>query len=334
MFHTSARDQGKSGRGTVEPRKRRRWQLRPTVVVLEDRRLLSTFTVTNNATSGAGSLPYEIGLANTAGGANTIVFGSFFNTPQTITLGGTQLELSTANESVTIKGPNKGVMVSGGGASRVFQVDASVSASISGLTITGGTTPSGSFGTTTGDGGGLANFGTTTLNNCAISGNSAAYDGGGVSDDGTLTMTNCTVSGNSAVLGGGGVFNANSGTATLTNCTVSGNSTTGNAGGGVYNKHMCDPDRLHRQRQLRRLRRRRSGHRRRAYQGDINISGTTTLTNCTVSGNSAGNSGGGVANFIFSGGEGPFIMIASNLPSAATPPSPAAACTTLAARPR
>ena len=115
MFHNSARDQGKSGRGTVEPRKRRRWRMRPTVVVLEDRRLLSTFTVTNNASSGAGSLPYEIGLANTAGGANTIVFGSFFNTPQTITLGGTQLELSTANESVTITGPAAGVTVSGGG---------------------------------------------------------------------------------------------------------------------------------------------------------------------------------------------------------------------------
>ena len=191
MFHSSARDQGKSGRGTVEPRKRRRWRMRPTVAVLEDRRLLSTFTVTNNASGGAGSLPYEIGLANTAGGANTIVFGSFFNTPQTITLGGTQLELSTANGSVTITGPAAGVTVSGGGASRVFQIDGGVTASISGLTITGGNT--------TGSGGGLANFGTTSLTDCTVSGNSAAnYSyGGGLYNGGTLTMTNCTVSGNS-----------------------------------------------------------------------------------------------------------------------------------------
>ena len=57
MFHNSARDQRKSGRGTVERRKRRRWRMRPTVVVLEDRRLLSTFTVTNTRdSSGAGSL--------------------------------------------------------------------------------------------------------------------------------------------------------------------------------------------------------------------------------------------------------------------------------------
>ncbi len=220
MFHNSARDQGKSGRGTVERRKRRRW-MRPTVVVLEDRRLLSTLTVTNNASSGAGSLPYEIGLANTAGGANTIVFGSFFNTPQTITLGGTQLELSTANESVTITGPAAGVTVSGNNASRVFEVDGGVTASISGLTISGGNT--------TGDGGGLANFGTTTLNNCTVSGNSAGFfGGGGMYNGGTLTTTNCTASGNSADFGGG-VLNGNpvtyqAGTLMMTNCTVSGNS--------------------------------------------------------------------------------------------------------------
>ena len=253
MFHNSARDQGKSGRGTVEPRKRRRWRMRPTVVVLEDRRLLSTFTVTNNASSGAGSLPYEIGLANTAGGANTIVFGSFFNTPQTITLGGTQLELSTAHESVTITGPAAGVTVSGNGRAGCSRSNW-VTASISGLTISGGTT--------TGDGGGLANFGTTTLNNCTVSGNSA-YNGGGLSNDGTLTLTNCTVSGNSATAtpsnftktGGGGLYNG--GTLTMTNCTVSGNTARGVfTGGGVVN-----------------------GTR-------YNLVPTLTLTNCTISANS------------------------------------------------
>ena len=222
MFHNSARDQGKSGRGTVEPRKRRRWRLRPTVVVLEDRRLLSTLTVTNNASSGAGSLPYEIGLANTAGGANTIVFGSFFNAPQTITLGGTQLELSTANESVTITGPAAGVTVNGAGLSRVFQIDGGVTASISGLTISGGN--AGAFDN---NGGGLANFGTTTLTNCTVSGNSADFGGGGIYNAGTLTMTDCTVSGNSADIGGvlnGNPFTYQAGTLTMTNCTVSANS--------------------------------------------------------------------------------------------------------------
>ena len=61
----------------------------------------------------------------------------------------------------------------------MFQVDAGVTASISGLTITGGTTA--------GNGGGLYN------------------------DGGTATLTNCTVSGNSATgtaAGGGGVYNS------------------------------------------------------------------------------------------------------------------------------
>ena len=56
---------------------------------------------------------------------------------------------------------------------RVFQVDKGVTASLSGLTITGG-----------------------------VAGNSAV--GGGVySDGGTVTLSNCTVSGNSAGGGGG-----------------------------------------------------------------------------------------------------------------------------------
>ena len=52
------------------------------------------------------------------------------------------------------------------------------------------------------DGGGLWNYGTATLTDCTISGNSA-NDGGGVSAYGPLTLTACTVSGNSAAIGGG-----------------------------------------------------------------------------------------------------------------------------------
>ena len=65
--------------------------------------------------------------------------------------------------------------VSGGGLSRVFQVDAGVTASISGLTITGGSA------VTTCNGGGVDNIdGTATLTNCTVSGNSAAASGGGL----------------------------------------------------------------------------------------------------------------------------------------------------------
>ena len=72
-----------------------------------------TFTVTNTADSGVGSLRYEIGLANSAGGASTIAFGSLFNTPQTITLTSGQLELSNTTGTETITGPAVGVTVSG-----------------------------------------------------------------------------------------------------------------------------------------------------------------------------------------------------------------------------
>ena len=210
-------------------------------------------TTSDSLFPGAGllSLPEAVVFADfdRSGNSHITFDNQVFKTPQTITLTGTQLELSNTSGTETITGPNKGVTVSGGGLSRVFQVDGLVTASISGLTITGGTT--------TANGGGLYNFGTTTLTNCTISGNSAtSYGGGGVDNGGTLTLTNCTVSGNSAG-GGGGVFgHANCGTATLTNCTVSGNSATGDGGGAVQRRH-AHADQLHRQRQLRRRRRRR-----------------------------------------------------------------------------
>ena len=75
---------------------------------------------------------------------------------------------------------------------------------------------------------------------------------------------------------------------TLTNCTVSGNSAQ-HGGGGLYNRRHGHADQLHRQRQHRQRQRRRPVQRRH--------DGTTTLTNCTVSGNSAGSNGGGLLNY-------------------------------------
>ena len=48
------------------------------------------------------------------------------------------LELSQTSGLETITGPQAAVTISGGGKSGVFQVDRGVTASISGLTITGG----------------------------------------------------------------------------------------------------------------------------------------------------------------------------------------------------
>jgi hypothetical protein len=73
-------------------------------------------------------------------------------------------------------------------------------------------------------GGGIFNYGTVTINNSTISGNSTDGAGGGISNSGTVTLTNSTVAGNSAdsIPGGGGIWN--DGVVTLNNSTVSGNS--------------------------------------------------------------------------------------------------------------
>ena len=110
-----------------------------------------------------------------------------------------------------------------------------------------------------GAGGGVANGGgTMTLSDCTVSGNSAVTGGGGViAFYGTTTLTNCTVSGNSALnIGGGGIVNE--GPMTVTNSIIDNNSAP--KGGGVWS-----------------------------------YIGTTMLSNCTVSGNSAtATNGGGV----------------------------------------
>jgi hypothetical protein len=232
------------------------------------------FKVTNTADSGLGSLRQAVLNANATTTADTIIFTSLFNTPQTITLNGGQLTL-TDPATTTVSGPGANLLsISGNDTSRVFQINGEASAALSGLTITGGMTAGRGAGlsndgtvtltdsTISGNsaevGGGVRTYGTTTLNNCTISGNSASNLGGGLFQAaGTTTLTNCTFSGNSAAATGGGGLWSQGGTLTMTNCTVSGNSAPGSYGGG----------------------------------GLFTFS-STTLTNCTFSGNSASQFGG------------------------------------------
>jgi CSLREA domain-containing protein len=89
-----------------------------------------------------------------------------------------------------------------------------------------------------GEGGGLVNSGTATLDGFDVADNTA-FNGGGIANDGgTLTLQNdiafgaMDLSGNFAANGGGGLFNV-SGTVTSSNCLISGNEA--NFGGGVLN---------------------------------------------------------------------------------------------------
>ena len=143
-------------------------------------------------------------------------------------------------------------------------------------TVTGGviSTPT--------SGGGISNFGTLTLTDSTVSGNSANL-GGGVSNYRTLTLTNSTVSGNSAGSDSGGLRNYR-GTLILTNSTVSGNSAAGIGGGVSTTGTLTLTDSTV------------SGNSA-GYGGGVDNNGVATLANSTVSGNSARFGGGGVFNF-------------------------------------
>src|SRR5262249_46366230 len=133
---------------------------------------------------------------------------------------------------------------------RIFTVDGGTTVVFSGLTVSNGV----------GDqsGGGIANWGTLTLNHTTVSDHAVLFGdgGGGSANRGTLTLNSSTVSGSSAAYVGGGIWNV--GTLTLNNTTVSGNAVSDFAfGGGILND------------------------------------GTLTLNNATISGNSVGIGGGG-----------------------------------------
>ena len=245
-----------------------RHRLRPALVELEGRRLLLTITVTSLADTMTGGVPttgtlrWAVEQANAATGASTIDFDlTVFAAPQTITLMQGQLELSNTCKAETIAGPAAGVTIGAGGLSRVFQVDSGVTATLSGLTITGGNPVKSK-------GGGLYNEGTTTLTDCTISANTAA-SGGGLATTGTslphpstLTLAGCTISGNSADSGGGVYTGDYVFTDNVSDCTISENSAS-SVGGGL---------------------------------SDVN-GGDETLTDCIISGNSAGDLGGGLYSF-------------------------------------
>ncbi len=257
-----------------------RGRFRPDLLALEDRRLPSTFTVNSVADDGSiGTLRWAVEQAN-YGSSNTVAFDpAVFGTARSILLSEGSLLLSSG--SITIDGPGAGLLtVEGKGIQRVFEVNAGVRASISGLTISGGSSTYG---------GGLFDRGTATLSDCTISGNSAT-NGGGFYGDGRLILTDCTISGNTAQYGGA-VWNR--GTAALIGCTVSGNSAY--MGGGVLNykygrANLTDCTIAGNSAGL---------------GGGLSNYGQANLTACTVSGNTAfnttpnpaNNSGGGIYNY-------------------------------------
>jgi hypothetical protein len=211
-------------------------------VVLASPAWAATYTVTNDADSGAGSLRQAmIDADSTTGVADTINFD--LGSAATITLTSAQLPDITDEAGLTIDGGSADITISGNNQYRVFNVRGSASTrlTLNNLTVADGRG---------GPGAGIQIYdGTVTLSNSTLSGNSANGvadlfpNGGGIHNEGgTATVRNSTISGNSATLVGGGIFNSSDatntgGTLTVSNSTLSGNSNNGGfGGGGIHNE--------------------------------------------------------------------------------------------------
>ena len=213
--------------------------------------MLSSFTVTNLADSGLGSLRQAIIDANAPAnpGADVIDFASKVH--GTITLAS---ELPTITGDLFIDGPGANKLaVSGNDQSRVFVINPGTTVTIAGLTIADGLADKDAP-IYASAGGGILNQGDLTLNNVVVSGNQAVGDasvtadvagyvvtgagyGGGVANFGTLKVAGSTFTDNWARGGddsigpyltqggsitfpgvgiGGGLYNAAGSTATVT----------------------------------------------------------------------------------------------------------------------
>jgi len=284
--------------GTVPPNSRRTYSCVPPTPTPSP---TPTTVVTNTNDSGPGSLRQALADANNG---STINFDPSLN-GQRIMLTSDELVI---DKNVTINGPGPnllGVYRSSQTSFRVVHVIPATTVTISGLTISGGSSDQ------RGGGGILNDHAILTLDSCIVQNSVTAQfsAGGGIYNDGsggsaTLTILNSTVIGNSAYSAGGGIYNDadNGGIAavSLTNSSLNGNIAAynefpagGGVGGGIYNSGgtltitnsavsnntagVSDPFPL-------------------GNGGGIASSGTVTITNSTISGNQGYSSGGGIEN--------------------------------------
>jgi hypothetical protein len=214
---------------------------RPCLEVLEDRNLLSTWVVDRLTNTGqgsgmAGDLYYCI---DHAAAGDTVTFG---------VTGEIQGNLQLW-QSIHIQGPGANLLTLEPSLDGYFsglpivEVEQDTSVTIDGLTIDGlGGSPYNFLG------GGIGNYGTLTVSNCAVRDCLVRGFGGGIFNGGTLTVTNTEISGNVALetgtsagggLGGGiandwldfeGDYYPDA-TVTICNSTIAGNSA--HSGGAI-----------------------------------------------------------------------------------------------------
>jgi hypothetical protein len=210
-------------------------------------------TITVNCTADPNALASALASANDG---------------DTLAITGTCKGTFEIGHSLTLAGSG-GATLDGQGAGTVVTVDAGRTVAIGNLTITGG---SSSASTAVG---GIENFGTLTLTNSSVSGNSASSSFvaiGGIDNEGTLTLSKSSVNGNSGSVAPGLAFGGilSGGSLTLMQSTVSGNSATATGSSGT-----------------------------RVARAGIENTGTMTITSSYVTQNTAsapGNAVGGILN--------------------------------------
>ncbi len=196
---------------------------------MESRTLLSIMVSTFDdtvAADGVTSLREAIAQAAANPGADAIVLPrSIGSVEGTYALALGELAIDDG-DPLTIESDGGLATIDAQGASRVFSIAAGSDVALQGLVITGGSLPD----PDTGSGGGVANDGILSVDDCTFSGNFAGFIGGGLynSASATATVTDSTFEGNSSTYGGG--FN-NQGTATVTGGVFRDNSASGNGGG-------------------------------------------------------------------------------------------------------
>jgi hypothetical protein len=308
-------------------------RFRPALEALEERALLSTFTVVDLGDGGTGSglqgdLRYCVNAANTNNDlSNRIVFQPGVSGTLSLVQGRLFVD-----KNLEIDGPGADLLtISGSQLSSVFEITNDPRAQnvrLAGVTIADGI---GIFMGFAYEGGGLFNWhADVTLTNCvfthnAVGGSASRGQGGAiytmaghlvlnhctVSDnsadgpdgtragaiyvaDGTLTLDHCLISGNSSSKGVGAIFN--NGVLTATDTTVSDN--VGQIGGAIEDEFIMTWTRSTI-----------ADNVGTASAGGVNANGIDTFINCTIANNQTPGVGGGLYN----GGTGQLTLTGSTI---------------------
>jgi len=189
---------------------------------------------------------------------DTVAFeGAVFAAPQVLAVG----RPLVIARSITLRGPGASLLtIDGQNAVHLLEVNAGTASAgvpvsgpvhISGLAFANGTTAVDggvNMNGNSGSVGGIANWGTLTLDDVKVTGMWAGNVGAGIGNGpaGRLTIVRSEVSGNSTGWRGGGIYNAPNGVLTIARSTIANNTVRegefGHSGGGVMSFGALDID--------------------------------------------------------------------------------------------